>query len=202
MQTIAIADILKCMTSEKNYFEDIWKNCPNENKKRYARTKFKEVLKKMETLGFIKKYGYKNEAYYERRYHNTLEDQLGFINNIIFTYESKIKKALKNVENKKIFLDISKDLTSHKFSKYTKIDYESLLEGMSEMFNLASSILWMKEEAEDSELKKELKKCFEQISEFMEEVNQKLLGERKTNERIVLQREFSNKIPKAGFLKF
>ena len=73
---------------------------------------------------------------------------------------------------------------------------------MSEMFNLASSILWMKEEAEDSELKKELKKCFEQISEFMEDVNQKLLGERKTNERIVLQREFSNKIPKAGFLKF
>jgi hypothetical protein len=60
----------------------------------------------------------------------------------------------------------------------------------------------MKEETEDSELKKELKKCFEQISEFMEEVNQKLLGERKTNERIVLQREFSNKIPKAGFLKF
>ena len=135
-------------------------------------------------------------------YHNTLEDNIGFINNIIFTYESKINKALKNVENKKIFLDISKDLTAHKFSKHTKMDYELLLEGMLGMFNLASSILWWKEETDDNELKKELKKCFEQISKFMEEVNQKLLSERKTTERIVLQRDFSNRIPKVGYLKF
>lgn len=202
MQTIAIRDILKCMTSEKNYFGDIWERCPNENKKRYTRSKFKEVLKKMEELGFIRKYGYKNEAYYERMYHNTLEDNIGFINNMIFTYESKINKALKNVENKKIFLDISKDLTAHKFSKHTKTDYELLLEGMLGMFNLASSILLSKEETGDNELKKELKKCFEQISEFMNTVNQKLLSERKTTERIVLQRDFSNRIPKAGYLKF
>jgi len=202
MQTIAIENILKCMTSEKNYFGDIWERCPNENKKRYTRTKFKDVLEKMEELGFIKKYGYKNETYYERTYHNTLEDNIGFINNIIFTYESKINKALKNVENRKIFLDISKDLTAHKFSKHTKTDYESLLEGMSGMFNLASSILWGKEETDDDELKKELKKCFEQISKFMEGVNQKLLSERKTTERVVLQRDFSNRIPKVGFLKF
>ena len=202
MQTIAIGDILKCMNGEKNYFGDIWERCPNENKKRYPRAKFKDALKKMEELGFIRKHGYKNEAHYERIYHNTLEDNIGFINNIIFTYESKINKALKNVENKKIFLDISKDLTAHKFSKHTKMDYELLLEGMLGMFNLASSILWSKEETDDNELKKELKKCFEQINKFMEEVNHKLLSERKTTERIVLQRDFSNRIPKAGYLKF
>ena len=80
------------------------------------------------------------------------------------------------------------------------MDYELLLEGMLGMFNLASSILWWKEETDDNELKKELKKCFEQ--KFMEEVNQKLLSERKTTERIVLQRDFSNRIPKVGYLKF
>jgi predicted transcriptional regulator len=155
----------------------------------------------MEVLGHIKKHGYKDEAYYVKYYHYSLEEHIGFVNNNIFTYESKINSAIKNLENKKIFLDISKDLSSHKFSKYTKSDYESLLTSMTSMFELASSILWTKENSEDKELKKELSKCFKQINEFMEEINRRLLEGRKTQERIVLQREFTGKIPKVGHLK-
>ncbi|MFB5616389.1 MAG: hypothetical protein ACE5RS_04535, partial [Nitrosopumilus sp.] len=86
---IAIDYILECMNDEKNYFGDIWEKCLN-NKKRFNRSKLKEILKKMEELGYIKKHGYKNEAYYEKHYQYSLEEHLGFINNIIFTYESKI----------------------------------------------------------------------------------------------------------------
>lgn len=200
MQMISIEYILECMNHEKNYFGDIWKNCLN-NKKRFNRTKLKEILKKMEELGHIKKHGYKNEAYYEKYYHYSLEEHIGFINNLIFTYESKINSALKKLESKKIFLDISKDLTSYKFSKHTKTDYELIVSGMTSMFELASSILWTVETSDDSELKKELKNCFKQINEFMDETNQRLLEGRKTNERILLQRDFSSKIPKAGHLK-
>lgn len=197
---ISIEYILKCMNDEKNYFGDIWENCLN-NKKRFNRAKLKEILKKMEVLGHIKKHGYKNTAYYEKYYHYSLEEHIGFINNLIFTYESRINSALKNIESRKIFSDISKDLVSRKFSKYTKTDYESLLISMTSMFELASSILWTKENTDDSELKKELKNCFKQINEFMDETNQKLLEGRKTNERILLQKDFSSKIPKAGHLK-
>ncbi|MBL7015258.1 MAG: hypothetical protein ISR81_01310 [Nitrosopumilus sp.] len=200
MQMISIEYILKCMNDEKNYFGDIWENCLN-NKKRFNRAKLKEILKKMEVLGHIKKHGYKNTAYYEKYYHYSLEEHIGFINNLIFTYESRINSALKNIESRKIFSDISKDLVSRKFSKYTKTDYESLLISMTSMFELASSILWTKENTDDSELKKELKNCFKQINEFMDETNQKLLEGRKTNERILLQKDFSSKIPKAGHLK-
>ncbi len=197
---ISIEYILKCMNDEKNYFGDIWENCLN-NKKRFNRAKLKEILKKMEVLGHIKKHGYKNTAYYEKYYHYSLEEHIGFINNLIFTYESRINSALKNIESRKIFSDISKDLVSRKFSKYTKTDYESLLISMTSMFELASSILWTKENTDDSELKKELKNCFKQINEFMDKTNQKLLEGRKTNERILLQKDFSSKIPKAGHLK-
>ena len=158
-------------------------------------------IKRLEELGHIKKNGYKNEAYYERHYHYSLEEHVGFVNNIIFTYESKINSALKNIESKKIFSDISKDLTSRKYNKQAKADYESLLTSMTSMFELASSILWTKENSDDDELKKELKNCFKQINEFMDETNQRLLEGRKTNERILLQKDFSSKIPKAGHLK-
>ncbi len=200
MQMISIDYILECMNDEKNYFGDLWKTCLN-NKKRFNRSKLKEILKKMEVLGFIKKHGYKDGAYYEKHYHYSLEENIGFINNIIFTYESKINSSIKKLENKKIFLDISKDLNSYKFSKYTKSNYESLLINMTGMFELASSILWTKENSKDVELKKELKNCFKQINEFMEKINHRLLEGRKTQERIVLQREFTSKIPKAGHLK-
>ena len=201
MQMISINYILECMPKEKNYFDDIWKECLNENKKRFVRTKLKEILKKMEVLGYVKKYGRKNDIFYEKVYHNSFEDHIGFINNLMFTYESKINAALRNIEGRKIFLDVSKDLNSHKFSKYTKADYEKLQEGMSDMFELASSIVLAKEESHDDRLKKELKKGFTQISEFMDETNQKMLNERKTVERILLQKDFSGKIPKAGYLK-
>jgi hypothetical protein len=200
MQMISIEYILECMNNEKNYLGDLWQTCLN-NKKRFKKSKLKEILKKMEVLGHIKKHGYKDEAYYVKYYHYSLEEHIGFVNNNIFTYESKINSAIKNLENKKIFLDISKDLSSHKFSKYTKSDYESLLTSMASMFELASSILWTKENSEDKELKKELSKCFKQINEFMEEINRRLLEGRKTQERIVLQREFTGKIPKVGHLK-
>lgn len=200
MQMISIEYILECMNDEKNYLGDLWQTCLN-NKKRFKKSKLKEILKKMEVLGHIKKHGYKDETYYVKYYHYSLEEHIGFVNNLIFTYESKINLAIKNLENKKIFLDISKNLSSHKFSKYTKSDYELLLIGMTSMFELASSVLWVKENNENKELKKELSKCFKQINEFMEEINSRLLEGRKTQERIVLQREFTGKIPKIGHLK-
>ena len=198
---ISINYILECMPKEKNYFDDMWKVCLNENKKRFTRTKLKDILKKMEAFGYIKKYGHRRDIFYEKNYHYSFEENIGFINNLMFTYESKINTALKNIENKKIFLDISKDLNSYKFSKYTKINYESLLDGISSMFELASSILLTKEESEDNELRKELKKCFAQINKFMDDTNQKLLNERKTSERILLQKDFSSRIPKVGYLR-
>lgn len=200
MQMISIEYILECMNDEKNYLGDLWQTCLN-NKKRFKKTKLKEILKKMEVLGHVKKHGYKDNAYYMKYYHYSFEEHIGFVNNLIFTYESKINSSIKKLQDKKIFLDISKDLSAHKFSKYTKSDYESLLISMTSMFELASSILWIKENSEDKELRKELAKCFKQINEFMEGINTKLLEGRKTQERIVLQREFTGKIPKVGHLK-
>jgi hypothetical protein len=49
MQMISIDYILECMNDEKNYFGDIWEKCLN-NKKRFNRSKLKEILKKMEIL--------------------------------------------------------------------------------------------------------------------------------------------------------
>ena len=200
MQIISIDYILECMNDEKNYFGDLWQTCLN-NKKRFNRTKLKEILKRMEVLGHIKKHGYKDDAYYVKYYHYSMEENIGFINNIIFTYESKINSTIKNLENRKIFVDISKGLLSRKFNKYTKSDYELLLTSMAGMFELASSILWTKENSDDEKLKKELKNCFNQINEFMAEINQRLLQGRGTEERILLQRDFTSKIPKAGHLK-
>ncbi len=200
MQIISIDYILECMNDEKNYFGDLWQTCLN-NKKRFNRTKLKEILKRMEVLGHIKKHGYKDDAYYVKYYHYSMEENIGFINNIMFTYESKINSTIKNLENRKIFVDISKGLISSKFNKYTKSDYELLLTSMSGMFELASSILWTKENSDDDRLKKELKNCFNQINEFMAEINQRLLQGRGTEERVLLQRDFASKIPKAGYLK-
>ena len=200
MQMISIEYILECMNDKENYVGDLWQTCLN-NKKRFKKSKLKEILKKMEVLGHIKKHGYKDNAYYVKYYHYSLEEHIGFVNNNIFTYESKRNSAIKNLKEKKIFLDISKDLSAYKFSKYTKTEYESLLVNMTGMFELASSILWTKENSEDSGLKKELTKCFKQINEFMEEINLKLLEGRKTQERIVLQRDTTGKIPKSGYLK-
>ena len=201
MQMISIGNVLNCMSEEKNYFGDMWERCVDVHKKRYNRTKFRNALEKMENLGYIKKYGYKNDAYYKKICPQSFEDTIGFINNLIFTYESKTNNALKKLENRNIFVDISKNLNSFKLNKFAKNDYESLLEGMSGMFELSSSILWTKENSDDSKLKKELTNCFTQIKSFLDETNEKLIRFKKTNEIILLQRDFTNKIPKSGYLK-
>jgi len=201
MQMISIDNILNCMSEENNYFGDMWETCVDVHKKRYNRAKFRNALKKMEDLGYVKKHGHKNDAYYEKIPPRTFEDAIGFINNLIFTYESKINGALKKLENRNIFVDISKNLNSFKLNKFVKNDYESLLEGMSGMFELSSSILWTKENSDDSRLKKELTNCFTQIKSFLDEANEKLIRFKKTNEIILLQRDFSSKIPKLGYLK-
>jgi hypothetical protein len=189
------------MSEEKNYFGDVWEKCVDDHKKRYNRVKFRNVLQKMENLGYIKKHGHKNDAYYKKIPPQSFEDTIGFINNLIFTYESKINNALKKLENRNIFVDISKNLNSFKLNKFTKNDYESLLEGMSGMFELSSSILRIKENSGDGKLKKELANCFTQIKSFLNETNEKLIKFKKTNEIILLQRDFTSKIPKLGYLK-
>ena len=68
MQMISIEYILECMNDEKNYLGDLWQTCLN-NKKRFKKSKLKEILKKMEALGHIKKHGYKDNAYYVKHYH-------------------------------------------------------------------------------------------------------------------------------------
>jgi len=189
------------MSEEKNYFGDMWERCVDINKKRYNRVKFRNALEKMENLGYIKKYGHKNDAYYKKIPLQTFEDTIGFTNNLIFTYESKINNALKKLENRNIFVDISKNLNSFKLNKFTKNDYELLLEGMSGMFELSSSILRIKENSGDGKLKKELANCFTQIKLFLDETNEKLIRYKKTNEIILLQRDFTSKIPKLGYLR-
>ena len=201
MQMISIDNILNSMPKEKNYFGDMWEICVDDHNKRYNRTKFRNALKKMENLRYIKKYGHKNDAYYEKILPLSFEDAIGFTNNLIFTYESKINSALKKLENRNIFVDISKNLNSFKLNKFAKNDYESLLEGMSGMFELSSSILWTKENSQDSRLKKELTNCFTQIKSFLDVTNEKLIKFKKTNEIILLQRDFASKIPKLGYLK-
>ena len=63
---ISIDNILNCMSEEKNYFGDMWERCVDVNKKRYNRVKFRNALEKMENLGYVKKYGHKNDAYYKK----------------------------------------------------------------------------------------------------------------------------------------
>jgi len=201
MQMISIDNILNCMSEEKNYFGDLWERCVDDHKKRYDRSKLKNALNKMECLGYIKKYGHKKDAYYEKIYYQSFEDEIGFINNLIFTYESKINMSLKKLENKNIFVDISKNLNSFKFNKFAKNDYELLLEGMSGMFELSSSILWTKENSQDPKLKRELANSFMQIKTFLDNANRKLINFKKTSEIILLQRDFATKIPKLGYLK-
>ena len=69
------------------------------------------------------------------------------------------------------------------------------------MLELSSSLLLTIENTENIELKKELKSCFNQIKEFLDEANLKLMEFRGSNERIVLQRILNNKIPQPGCLK-
>ena len=201
MNDISILSILNSMNGDTAYLTDMWENCVDEKRKRYSRSKFSAVLDKMEKLGYLKKQGYKSEITYTKLNFIDTADHVGFINDLIFTNETKIKKALEKLDSKKIFIDISKDLNAHKFNKYALKDYDLFLKSITSMIELSSSILFTLQNNPVPELKKELKSCLNQIKEFLDESNEILMHYRGSNERIVLQRILNNKIPEPGFLK-
>ena len=201
MKDISILSILNSMNGSTAYLTDMWENCLDEKRKRYPRSKFSNVLDKMEELGYLKKQGYKSEITYTQLKFIDTADQIGFINNIIFTNEGIIKKTLKKLDSKKIFIDISKDLNAHKFNKFAVKDYDLFLKSITSMLGISSSILFTINNSDNSELKKELKQCLNQIKEFLDESNEILMKFRGSNERIVLQRILNNKITEPGFLK-
>ena len=201
MKDVSIKSILDSMHGDTAYLTDMWENCLDEKRKRYARNKFSIVLEKMEELGYLKKQGYKTEITYTKLQFTDAADHMGFINNIIFTNEALIKKSLKKLDSKKIFIDISKDLNSQKFNKLILKDYDLFIKSVTTMLELSSTILLTIENTDDVELKKELKSCFKQIKEFLDETNEILMKFRGSNERIVLQRILNNRIPKPGCLK-
>jgi len=112
-----------------------------------------------------------------------------------------IKKTLKKLDSKKIFIDISKDVNAHKFNKFAVKDYDLFLKSITSMLEISSSVLFTIKTSDNSELKKELKQCLNQIKEFLDETNEILMKFRGSNERIVLQRILNNKITEPGFLK-
>ena len=95
MKDISINSILDSMNADTAYLTDMWERCVDEKRKRYARNKFSSVLDKMEKLGYLKKQGYKTEITYTKLHFQDTADHMGFINDIIFTNESLIKKSLK-----------------------------------------------------------------------------------------------------------
>ena len=189
------------MNGDTAYLTDMWENCVNEKKKRYPRSKFSAVLDKMEEFGYLKKQGYKSEITYTQLKFIDTSDHIGFFNDIIFTNESIIKKTLKKLDSKKIFIDISKDLNSQKLNKLILKDYDLLINSITNMLELSSSIILTIENTDSIELKKELKNSFKQIKEFLDESNEILMKFRGSNERIVLQRILNNRIPKSGCIK-
>ena len=201
MKDISINSILDSMNADTAYLTDMWERCIDEKRKRYARNKFSSVLDKMEKLGYLKKQGYKTEITYTKLQFQDTADHIGFINNIIFTNESLITKSLKKLDSKKIFIDISKDLNSQKLNKLILKDYDLLINSITNMLELSSSIILTIENTDSIELKKELKLCLNQIKEFLDETNEILMKFRGSNERIVLQRILNNRIPEPGFLK-
>ena len=201
MKDISISAVLDSMNGDTAYMTDMWENCVDEKRKRYTRSKFSDALDIMENLGYLKKYGYKTESSYTKLKFIDTADHIGFINNVIFTNESKINKALVKLDSRKIFIVISKDLNTHKLNKHATKDYELFLDGTQSMLGLSSSILFTIENSSDSELKKELKSCLKQIKSYLDETNGTLMKYRGSNERIVLQRIINNKTPEPGFLK-
>lgn len=201
MKDISINSILDSMNGDTAYLTDMWERCIDEKRKRYARNKFSLVLDKMEKLGYLKKQGYKTEITYTKLQFQDTADHIGFINDIIFTNESLIKKSLKKLDSKKIFIDISKDLNSQKFNKLILKDYDLFINSITNMLELSSSIVLSIDNTDNAELKKELKSSFKEIKEFLDESNEILMKFRGSNERIVLQRILNNRIPKPGCIK-
>ena len=202
MKEISIKLLLNNMTNENNYTDDIWKKCLNEKGKRYKIKEIISSLKKLETLGFIKKIKIsKTETHYNKISYSDPEDYIGFINNLIFSNESKIKEALRGLENKKVFVYISKDLNSYKLNNRAKLEYENTLKLFSNMAELASSIHLVKELSKRDKIKDQLDACYSEIKETLEQTNEKIIRERKSNEVILLQRHLTGRIPNPGHLK-
>ncbi|MDC4212777.1 MAG: hypothetical protein MTP07_04735 [Candidatus Nitrosopumilus limneticus] len=189
------------MNGETAYLTDMWESCLDKKRKRYPRSKFNAVLDTIVELGYLKKQGYKTETTYTKLKFADISDHIGFINNIIFTNETMMKKTLQKLDNVKIFVDISKDLNAHKLNKYAEKDYELFLKSVTNMLGISSSILFTITNTSNQELKKELKLCLSQIKEFLDQSYEILMKYRGSNERIVLQRMLNNKIPEPGFLK-
>ncbi|MCF6242403.1 MAG: hypothetical protein L3J74_13775, partial [Bacteroidales bacterium] len=202
MKAISISLLLKNMMDEGNYEDDIWKNCLDEKGKRYKRKDIHNSLKKLIALGFIKKNRISNtDTFYNKIHYPNSDDYIGFINNIIFENESKIKKSLKGLENKKIFVDITKDLNSYKLKRHSKIDYEILLDSYSNLMELTSSILLVKQTSKNEKFTKQLMNCHDEIKDTIDFIKEKILAERKSTERIILERRFAGRIPNEGYLK-
>ncbi|HIE46989.1 MAG: hypothetical protein ABGW49_01010 [Nitrosopumilus sp.] len=202
MKEISISSLLDSMADTGNYADDIWKTCLDEKRKRYKRKDINNSLKKLEILGFIKKNRITNtDEYYDKLSYSNPEDYVGFVNNIMFSNESQIKKALKKLEFKRIFEDISKDLNSYKLGSRSKIDYEKLLDAFSNLMELASSILLVKETSTSEKLKKSLISCYNEIKETLDQTNDELIIGRKSNEIILIERRFAGRIPNKGYLK-
>lgn len=202
MKEISISLFLKNMNQENNYEDDLWKTCLDEKGKRFRRKDINNSLKKLEVLGFIKKIRMSStDTYYNKLSYSNPDDYVGFVNNIMFTNESKIKESLKKLESRKIFVDISKDLNSYKSAEQSKWNYEKLLEAFSNLTELASAIQLVNEISKDEGLKKKLKVCYSEIKETLNLTNEKIITDRKSNEIIVLQRRFVGRIPSPGYLK-
>ena len=190
------------MIDEGNYADDIWKKCLDEKGKRYKRKDIDHSLKKLVVLGFIKKNRISStDIFYNKIHYSNSEDYIGFINNIIFENESKIKKSLKGLENKKIFVDITKDLNSYKLKKHSKIDYEILLDSYSNLMELTSSILLVKQTSKNEKFTNQLMNCYNEIKDTIDLIKEKIVAERKSTERIILERRFAGRIPNDGYLK-
>ena len=202
MKEISISLLLKNMNQENNYEDDLWKTCLDEKGKRYKRKDISNLLKKLEVLGFVKKIRKSGaNIHYNKLSYSNPDDYVGFVNNNMFTNESRIKESLKKLENRKIFVDISKDLNSYKLAKQSKENYEKLSEAFSNLTELTSAIQLVNETSKDERLRKKLRICNSEIKETLEQTNEKIIRDRKSNEIIILQRRFAGRIPNPGFLK-
>jgi len=190
------------MADESNYADDIWKNCLDEKGKRYKRKDISNSLKKLIILGFIKKIKISStDICYNKLHYNNSDDYLGFITNLIFENESKIKKSLKGLEFKKIFVDITKNLNSFKLKKHSKMDYETLLDSYSNLSEIISSILLVKKTSKNEKFTNQLTDYYNEIQETLDHTKQKIIAERKSSEIIIIERSFSGRIPNEGYLK-
>ena len=202
MKEISISELLQIMSQENNYADDIWKTCLDKKGKRHKRKDITNSLKKLQVLGFIKKIKISSmDVYYSKLQYSNPEDYLGFVNDIMFSNESKIKDALRRLTDRKIFVDITKNINSYKLAKNTKNDYERLLESLSNMTELSSAIQLVMDTKISEKVKNQLNICRDEIKETVEQAKQKIIINRKSNEIILLERGFAGRIPNPGYLK-